>query len=257
MSTRVLSEAEVEAVLAEHESCDYVIADDFDTTFACGIVVKAPVSSLAAMGRRHLAVALVAAHTVAPTRACKCPPFPSDDEHEYVSHSGCVVTDGVATLCSRCGAWAGSLQGRMSCLFPTPREDVAEVTRNPHLPERPEDGQHIYQREPTDIGDNRRCMLCGAYRGSTESERACEGEYAESGKMRSWAKQKWADDLATRTPAADIVPATAGADRAWAERFLAAWVKPYFGDDNADAVAAVMRAATAARPERITGGATS
>lgn len=56
------------------------------------------------------------------------------------------------------------------------------------------------------------------------------------------------------TPPTDMVPAAALADRAWAERFLAEWSKPYFGDDSPDAVAAVLRAATAARTAPTTEG---
>lgn len=57
--------------------------------------------------------------------------------------------------------------------------------RNPHLPLPPEDGKHNY-------GDRMaRCLLCGAYGGSEEAEKVCLGEYRESGKMRSWAREKW------------------------------------------------------------------
>lgn len=62
---------------------------------------------------------------------------------------------------------------------------------NPHLPAATDDGQHVYQRGPADIGGNRRCLLCGAYRGSVESERTCQGQYTESAKMRVWADDKW------------------------------------------------------------------
>lgn len=49
-----------------------------------------------------------------------------------------------------------------------------------------------------------------------------------------------------RNPYENVVappdPAPEG-DREWAERFLDAWSKPYFGDDRRDAVGCVMRAA--------------
>lgn len=44
--------------------------------------------------------------------------------------------------------------------------------------------------------------------------------------------------------------AVVAADRAFAERFLEEWAKPYFGDDRGDAVAAVLRALAAAIAER-------
>lgn len=67
--------------------------------------------------------------------------------------------------------------------------------RNPFLPEPPADGEHQYGDSPSDLGGNHRCTLCGAYQGSPEGTAPCRGEYAESGKMRVWAAQKWREQL--------------------------------------------------------------
>lgn len=66
---------------------------------------------------------------------------------------------------------------------------------NPHLPEKPADAKHSFQG-PTDLGGNSRCTFCGAYKGSKEGDAPCEGEYRESGKMRMWADERWAQDRA-------------------------------------------------------------
>lgn len=58
---------------------------------------------------------------------------------------------------------------------------------NPHLPAKPEDGQHV--------GDSGRCNACGAYRGSPEWQEPCEGRWAESGKMRVAARTAWLGEL--------------------------------------------------------------
>lgn len=65
--------------------------------------------------------------------------------------------------------------------------------RNPYLPEKPDDGQHKF-KGPVDIGGNSRCEFCGAYQGSVEAQKPCEGEFRESGKMRSWAQGQWVKD---------------------------------------------------------------
>lgn len=64
-------------------------------------------------------------------------------------------------------------------------------SKNPYLPAAPDDGQHVFSTGPADLGGNRRCWLCGAYQHSAEAETPCRGEYAESGKMRHWAHEKW------------------------------------------------------------------
>lgn len=64
--------------------------------------------------------------------------------------------------------------------------------RNPYLPLPPADGKHVFKDE---VGFAlNRCSACGAYTGSIEATRPCVGEYAESGKMRSWAATMWTQD---------------------------------------------------------------
>lgn len=62
------------------------------------------------------------------------------------------------------------------------------TVRNPHLPEAPTDGKHDFATVSP------RCNLCGAYAGSHEANQICKGEWAESGKMRSWAAKRWRED---------------------------------------------------------------
>lgn len=85
----------------------------------------------------------------------------------------------------------------------------ATQERNPFLPEAPYDGKHAWGEGPADLGGNRRCTLCGAYRGSTEGEALCRGEYRESGKMRAWAANRWIErKLLAGGPARQIVRLT-------------------------------------------------
>lgn len=72
---------------------------------------------------------------------------------------------------------------------------VNNMPRNPYLPPAPDDGIHVYWDGAVDIGGNYRCKLCGAYKGSDESQKPCLGEFKESGKMRVWAREMWAADL--------------------------------------------------------------
>ncbi len=53
---------------------------------------------------------------------------------------------------------------------------------NPYLPLAPNDAKHYGKY---------RCTFCGAYPGSVEWDKDCFGEYKESSKMRSWAREKW------------------------------------------------------------------
>lgn len=57
---------------------------------------------------------------------------------------------------------------------------------NPHLPPAPPDGRHHGRG---------RCDFCGAYSGSDEWYRPCQGQWAESGKMRMHAANLWLEDL--------------------------------------------------------------
>lgn len=97
--------------------------------------------------------------------------------------------------CLPVGCFRVAFCAPLSNVYPGDRwpPDAKPVTfaDNPHLPPAPADGVHAYWDGPTDIGGNHRCKLCGAYRGSSESEAPCQGRFKESGKMRSWATQTW------------------------------------------------------------------
>jgi hypothetical protein len=62
--------------------------------------------------------------------------------------------------------------------------------RNPYLPEAPEDGKHIFP------GGSYRCSRCGVYNrtDSPPFHEPCKGAWAESGKMRYAAEEKWATE---------------------------------------------------------------
>jgi hypothetical protein len=62
--------------------------------------------------------------------------------------------------------------------------------RNPYLPEAPADGKHVFP------GGSYRCSLCGVYNrtDSPPFHEPCKGAWAESGKMRAAAADRWAAD---------------------------------------------------------------
>lgn len=69
--------------------------------------------------------------------------------------------------------------------------------RNPHLPEAPADGKHMFGED----GQSYRCSRCGVYNRAQPQNQPffepCEGGWAESGKMRAWANDQWAADKET------------------------------------------------------------
>lgn len=73
-----------------------------------------------------------------------------------------------------------------------------QAVQNPHLPEPPADGQHIFGLD----GMSYRCSRCGVYnRPEVPSNKEvldapCAGRWAQSGKMRAWAEDKWRDEKA-------------------------------------------------------------
>jgi hypothetical protein len=85
------------------------------------------------------------------------------------------------------------VQKMAAALSPTCIYFFAEIDtelKNPYLPEPPEDGKHIFD-------GSYRCKRCAVYnRPDVESTRVvleapCLGRWAESGKMRAWAEDKW------------------------------------------------------------------
>jgi hypothetical protein len=76
---------------------------------------------------------------------------------------------------------------------------------NPYLPLPPADGKHIFE-------GNYRCKRCGVYnRPDVPSEKEkidapCEGRWKNSGKMRAYAEDRWAQELAEEAHVHTYVP---------------------------------------------------
>ena len=68
--------------------------------------------------------------------------------------------------------------------------EIDTELKNPFLPKPPDNGLHVFN-------GGYRCTLCGVYdRPDVPSEKAkmdapCQGRYANSGKMKCWAEDKW------------------------------------------------------------------
>lgn len=68
--------------------------------------------------------------------------------------------------------------------------EIDTELKNPYLPDPPADGKHIFEGQY-------RCKRCAVYnRPDVPStlavlEAPCLGRWAESGKMRAWAEDKW------------------------------------------------------------------
>lgn len=77
-----------------------------------------------------------------------------------------------------------------------PLAPTDESEKNPYLPKAPADGKHVFGED----GRSYRCSLCGVYN-RTESppfHEPCKGGWAESGKMRYAAKDRWDAERARR-----------------------------------------------------------